>query len=80
MEDEGGLARTVGAEERHPLAGMNVQVDAIEGAVPIGVGKPDRPHVENGHAHEDHRASARGEGGLTADTRRRARPRSRPTR
>jgi hypothetical protein len=51
MEDEGGLARTVGPEQRHPLSGVDVQVDTEQGLVPVGVGVGESADVEDGGGH-----------------------------
>ena len=57
VEDEGGLARAVGAEQRHPFTAGHGQVDAEEGLVAVGVGVGEAADLEG-----------RGEGGGQAHT------------
>ena len=38
VQHQGRLAGAVGAEQRHPFAGVHVQVDAEQGLVAVGVG------------------------------------------
>lgn len=59
MEDERGLARSVGAEERHAFAAAHGQVDAEEGLVAVGVGVGEAADLEGrcgggGQAHTVH--------------------------
>src|SRR6185369_4100478 len=48
MEDEGGLAGAVRAEQRDPLAFVDPEVDAEERAVAVGVGERDASDIECG--------------------------------
>ena len=47
MQHQGGLAGAVGAEQRDPLALVDVQVDAEQGLVPVGVGEGEAADVED---------------------------------
>ena len=51
VQHERGLAGTVGAEQRDPLALVDVQVDAVQRLVAVGVGERDALQVEDGDAH-----------------------------
>jgi ABC-type multidrug transport system ATPase subunit len=51
VEHQRGLAGAVGAEQRDPLAGVDVQVDAVERLVAVGVGVGESTDVEDGGAH-----------------------------
>jgi hypothetical protein len=51
MEDERGLAGAVRAEQGDPLPRVDVQVDAEEGLVSVGVGEGDAVHLDHGDAH-----------------------------
>jgi hypothetical protein len=39
MEEEGGLPRSVGAEQCDPLTVMDMEVDVAQRGVPVGIGK-----------------------------------------
>lgn len=59
MEDEGGLARTVGTEECDAFAAGHGQVDAEEGLMAVGVGVGEAADLEGrrgggGQAHTVH--------------------------
>ncbi len=50
MEHQRGLAGAVRAEQRDPLALLDVQVDAVERLVAVGVGEGEAADVEDrGH-------------------------------
>ena len=51
MQHERGLAGPVGSEEGDPLAAVDVEVDAEESLVTVGVGEGEVPHVEHRGAH-----------------------------
>ena len=51
VEHQGGLAGTVRAEQRHPLAAVHVQVDAEQGLVAVGVGVGQPLDVEHRRGH-----------------------------
>ena len=51
VQDEGGLAGAVGAEQRHPLAAVDVQVDAVQRLVAVGIGVRQAADVEDRGAH-----------------------------
>ena len=51
MEDQGGLAGTVGSEQRDPLPLVHVQVDPEERLVAVGVGVGEAADVEHGVRH-----------------------------
>ena len=51
MEHQRGLAGAVWSEQGDPLAGVHVQVDAVQRLVAVGVGEGEAPHVEDGRAH-----------------------------
>ena len=46
VQDEGGLAGAVGAEQRDPLAAPDGQVDAEQGLMAVGVGEGEPGHLE----------------------------------
>ncbi len=61
MEDEGGLAGTVRAEQRDTLATPDGEVDAEEGLVAVGVGRrPVRPLPERGSQGPSQQADDKG--------------------
>ena len=47
MQHQRGLAGAVGAEQRDPLAAVDVQVDAEERLVAVGVGEGQAADVED---------------------------------
>ena len=51
VQHERGLAGAVGAEQRDPLALVDVEVDAVQRLVAVGVGVGDALQVEDGDAH-----------------------------
>ena len=51
VQHQRGLAGAVGAEQRDPLARCDVQVDAVQRLVPVGVGERQPADVEDGGAH-----------------------------
>ena len=51
VEHQGGLAGAVGTEQRDPLAAVDVEVDAEERLVAVGVGEGEVLDVEHGDAH-----------------------------
>ena len=51
VEDQGGLARAVGAEQRHPFPGVDVQVDTEQGLVSVRVGVGEAADIEDGCGH-----------------------------
>ncbi len=51
VQHQRGLAGAVGAEQRDPLALVDVQVDAEQRLVAVGVGEGEAPDVEDGDAH-----------------------------
>jgi hypothetical protein len=53
VQHQGGLAGAVGTEERDPLTAVDVQVDAEQGLVAVGVGEGEPAHVQHGGAHRD---------------------------
>lgn len=48
MEDECGLARAVGPEQRDPFAACDAEVDAEEGLVAVGVGEREPGDLQGG--------------------------------
>ena len=53
MQHQRGLAGAVGAEQRDPLALVDVEVDAVQGLVAVGVGERDSLQVEDRGAHRE---------------------------
>ena len=51
MQHQGGLAGAVGTEQRDPLALVDVEVDAEERLVAVGVGERQALDVEDRGAH-----------------------------
>ena len=51
MQDQGGLARAVGAEQRDALALVHMEIYAEQGLVTVGVGVGQPAHLEDRAAH-----------------------------
>jgi len=51
VQDNGRLSRPVRSEQCDPFPGMDVQIDAVQGPVPIRVGELDAQHLNGGDAH-----------------------------
>ena len=52
MQHQGGLPGTVGAEQRHPFAGVDMQAHAEQSLVAVGVRVRQTADVEDGRRHE----------------------------
>ena len=74
VQHQGGLAGAVGAEQRDPLALVDVQVDAVQRLVAVGVGVRQPCDVEDGDAHGGHSWSSRHRAGVAAGQHREVHP------